>query len=63
MRKYILTRILKSILSIFAVVSIIIVMLFTMIDRTKIFENDPVLKKQKGDARTTYIYKIGRAHV
>ena len=57
MRKYILTRILKSILSIFAVVSIIIVMLFTMIDRTKIFENDPVLKKQKGDARTTYIYK------
>ncbi|MBQ9328870.1 MAG: ABC transporter permease [Solobacterium sp.] len=57
MRKYILTRILKSILSLFAVVSIIIVMIYTMIPRTKIFDNDAGIKKMKGDTRTIYVYR------
>lgn len=54
MRKYILTRILKSIVSIFAVVSIIIVMIYTMIPSEKVFDNDAGAKKMKGDQLTTY---------
>ena len=54
MKKYIWTRILKSIVSIFAVVSIIIVMIYTMIPSEKIFDNDAGAKKMKGDQLTTY---------
>ena len=54
MRKYILTRILKSIVSIFAVVSIIIVMIYTMIPSEKVFDNDAGAKKMKGDQLVTY---------
>ncbi len=57
MKKYILTRILKSILSIFVVVSIIIVMIYTMIPKEKIFDNDAGAKKMKGDQLVTYKYK------
>ena len=54
MKKYILTRIVKSIFSIFVVVSIIIVMLYTMIPSEKVFDNDAGAKKMKGDQLTTY---------
>jgi oligopeptide transport system permease protein len=54
MKKYILRRILKSIVSIFAVVSIIIVMIYTMVPSEKVFDNDAGAKKMKGDQLTTY---------
>ena len=54
MRKYVLTRILKSIVSIFAVVSIIIVMIYTMVPSEKVFDNDAGAKKMKGDQLVTY---------
>ena len=57
MRNYILKRILKSIVSIFAVVSIIIVMIYTMIPSEKVFDNDAGAKKMKGDQLTTYKLK------
>ena len=57
MKRYILTRILKSILSIFAVVSIIIVMIYTMIPSEKVFDNDAGAKKMKGDQLVTYKMK------
>lgn len=63
MKKYILVRILKSIISIFAVVSIIIIMIYTLIPSDKVFDNDAGAKKMKGDQLTTYKMKIGRAHV
>ena len=56
MAKYIWIRIFKSIVSIIVVVSIVIVMLFTMIPREKIFENDEGYRKLKGDQKTTYVY-------
>ena len=54
MRRYIITRILKSIVSIFAVVSIIIVMIYTMVPSEKVFDNDAGAKKMKGDQLTLY---------
>lgn len=54
MAKYILTRIVKSCLSIFVVVSIVIVMLFTMIPRTKVMDLDTSYKKMTGDNKTVY---------
>ena len=57
MKKYILVRILKSIISIFAVVSIIIIMIYTLIPSDKVFDNDAGAKKMKGDQLTTYKMK------
>lgn len=54
MGKYILTRLLKSIVSIFAVMSIVIVMIFQLIPRNKLFENDTSYKKLKGESKIVY---------
>ncbi|MDO4198460.1 MAG: ABC transporter permease [Erysipelotrichaceae bacterium] len=54
MAKYILTRIVKACLSIFVVVSIVIVMLFTMIPRTKVMDLDTSYRKMTGDNKTVY---------
>lgn len=56
MGKYIFSRIIKAIFSIFAVTSIVIGMIFTLIPRSKIFELDEGYRKLKGDSRTTYTY-------
>ena len=56
MKSYILNRVLKSFISIFLVVSIVMVMAFTMIPRTNIFMNDGAYSKLSGDAKTTYMY-------
>lgn len=56
MGKYIFSRIIKAIISIFAVTSIVIGMIFTLIPRERIFENDEGYRKLKGDNRTTYVY-------
>ena len=54
MRGYIFNRILRSIVSIFIVVSIIITMIFTMIPRTKLLDNDQAYKKLTGDSKIAY---------
>ena len=56
MKRYILVRLLKSIVSIFLVVSIVTLMLFTLIPRMNIFEKDGAYKKLNGDANTSYVY-------
>lgn len=56
MRKYVFSRIAKSIVSILAVVSIVIVMLYTMIPSEKVFKQDDGYKKMSGDTRTVYRY-------
>lgn len=57
MGKYILKRVLKAVVSLFAVMSIVIIMIFRMIPRTKIFENDTGFKRMKGDNKTVYMYQ------
>lgn len=56
MKKYIFSRIMKSIVAIFVVVSIVIIMLYTLVPRNHIFQNDEGYKKMGGDARTSYMY-------
>lgn len=56
MRNYILQRLVKSVVSIFLVVSIVIIMLFTLIPRMNVFRGDGAYSKLNGDARTSYVY-------
>ena len=56
MKKYILSRIIKSIIALFVVLSIVIVMLFTLIPRENIFKNDTSIQRMKGDEKTSYMY-------
>ena len=54
MKKYIFSRIIRSIISIFIVVSIVITMIFTLIPRTKLLDNDQGYRKLTGDSKTAY---------
>lgn len=54
MKKYIFSRILRSIVSIIIVVSIVITMIFTLIPRTKLLDNDQGYRKLTGDSKTAY---------
>ena len=56
MKKYVLTRLLKSVISILLVVVIVMLLLFKMVSRTKIFDQDAGYKKMQGDAKTAYTY-------
>ncbi len=57
MKKYILGRLVRSILSIFVVVSIAMFLIFTMIPKTNVFNNDPVYSKLKSDPVASITYK------
>lgn len=54
MGRYILQRLLKAVFSIFVVVSIVIIMVFTMIPRTKVMDLDTSYRKMTGDNKTIY---------
>lgn len=56
MKKYVFSRIIKAIVSIFLVVSVVLVMIFTLIPRFKILTKDTGYNKLTGDLRTTYTY-------
>lgn len=56
MKKYLLGRFVRSIVSVIAVVCIAIVMVYTMIPKEKVFLQDPNINKLMGDARTVYMY-------
>lgn len=55
MRNYIISRVVKSFVAIIVVVSIVIVMIYTMIPRENVLRNDEGYKKLSGDQRTTYV--------
>ena len=56
MKKYILLRIIKSIIAIFVVVGIVTVMVYTMIPESEIFKKDPTFAKLTRNERTAYKY-------
>lgn len=56
MKNYIIGRVVRSIISVLAVVCIAIVLVFTLLPREKIFNNDPAFNKMKGDSKTIYMY-------
>lgn len=54
MKKYILIRFLKSILSILIVVSIVVGMVYKLVPTDKIFENDEAFRKLRGNPKRVY---------
>ena len=56
MKKYVLTRILKSLLSIFVVVSVVVIMVYTLIPIQNVFQNDTAYKKLQANQKTVYRY-------
>ena len=58
MAKYIWGRILRSIFSILAVLCIVVVLIYTLIPRNKMFEEDQAFQKLKGNQRISYQYNI-----
>lgn len=57
MKKYILIRFLKSIISIFIVVSITVIIVFKMVPVYKVFQGDQSYQKMKGNNKTVFMYK------
>ena len=55
MSKYLINRILRALLSIIIVVGVIMVMVYTFLDKTSIFAEDPVFNKQRLNGRETYM--------
>ncbi len=56
MKKYVFGRILKSLISIVAVVSIVLVMVYSLIPVSQIFQNDTAYKKLQANQKTVYKY-------
>ena len=57
MAKYLLKRILYGIMSVAIVVAIIMIMVYSLLDREKIFRSDPVFQKNNNNAKITYMFQ------
>lgn len=57
MTKYLLKRILHALLSVIAVVAIVMVMIYALLDRNLIFAADPVYSHQQNNQKETYKYR------
>lgn len=58
MGRYILVRILKSLLSIAIVVSVVVVMVYKLVPTSKVFENDEGYRKLKANQK--YVYSLSK---
>ena len=57
MTKYLLSRLGRGIVSIVLVVLIVMVLIYTMLDRETIFAMDPLFNKQKSNNKEVYKYQ------
>ncbi len=55
MTKYLINRILRSLLSVVIVIGVIMTMIYTFLDKQSIFATDPVFTKQKSNAKQIYM--------
>ena len=55
MTKYLINRILRSLISIVIVVGVVMVMVYTCLDKTMIFKGDPVYSKMKSNSQEVYM--------
>ena len=55
MTKYLINRILRALLSVIIVVGVIMVMVYTFLDKQSIFATDPVFTKQRLNGKETYM--------
>lgn len=57
MTKYLLKRLLSGLLSVVAVVMIIMILIYSLLDRNLVFAADPVYSKQQNNQKVTYKYQ------
>ena len=57
MTKYLLKRLLHGVLSIIAVVAIVMILVYSLMDRDIIFASDPTFSKVKSNAKITYMHQ------
>lgn len=55
MTKYLLNRILRAIVSVIIVVAVVMIMIYSFLDKQSIFANDPVYPKQKSNNKQIYM--------
>ncbi len=55
MTKYLINRILRSVVSIVIVVTIVMVLIYSCLDKTLIFQGDPTFSKMKSNAKEVYM--------
>ena len=55
MTKYLINRIIRSLVSVVIVVGVIMTMIYSMLDKRSIFATDPVFTKQKSNAKEIYM--------
>lgn len=56
MAKYLLKRLLHSLFSVVVVVALVMIMIYTMLNRDLVFASDPVFTKQNNNNKITYKY-------
>ena len=54
MTKYLISRILRSLVSVVIVVAVIMLLIYSFLDKQSIFASDPVFTKQKNNQKVTY---------
>lgn len=57
MGKYLLKRIIRGLLSVIAVVIIVMILIYTLMDRTMLFSKDSVFQNLGNNQKTVYRYK------
>ncbi|MBQ7337196.1 MAG: ABC transporter permease [Clostridia bacterium] len=57
MTKYLVNRILRGLLSIILVVAIVMIMVYSFLDRSTVFASDPNYSHLKNNAKTAYMYQ------
>ena len=55
MTKYLIQRIIKSLISVIIVVGVVMVMIYSFLNKQSIFATDPVFTKQKSNAKQVYM--------
>ena len=57
MTKYLINRIIRSLFSVIMVVGIVMVLIYSCLDKVAIFKDDPVFSKQKSNGKQVYMYQ------
>ena len=55
MTKYLINRILRSLFSVIMVVAIVMILIYSCLDRTLIFMTDPLYSKMNSNGKTVYM--------
>ena len=62
MKKYLLKRIIGGLLSIVAVVALVMILIYSLMDRKQIFKGDPMYSKKQSNEKVTYMYSRWEAY-